>query len=155
MKVWRICNKKFSATAFSGEGAKLWGGRWNEVGQPMVYTAGNLSLAALETFVHLDSDLMPDELVAIAANIPEKLKVTKIKLTNLPLNWREYPAPDAIKQIGMDWIASQESAVLVVPSVVIPEEENWLINPTHPDFRRIKINNELPFSFDPRMWKIK
>ena len=155
MKVWRICNKKFLASAFSGEGAKLWGGRWNEVGQPMVYTAGNLSLAALETFVQLDSDLMPDELVAIAATIPEKLKITKIKLTNLPLNWRDYPAPDAIKQIGMDWIASQESAVLVVPSVVIPEEENWLINPAHPDFRRIKINNELPFSFDPRMWKIK
>ncbi len=155
MRVWRICNKKFVASAFSGEGAKLWGGRWNEAGQPLVYTAANLSLAALETFVHLDSDLMPDELVAIAAIIPEKLKVTKIKVLDLPLNWRDYPAPDDIKQIGMDWIASQKSAVLVVPSVVIPEEENWLINPAHADFKRIKINEELPFSFDPRMWKMK
>ena len=155
MKVWRICNQKFAASAFSGEGAKLWGGRWNEVGQPLVYTAANLSLAALETFVHLDSDLMPDELVAIPANIPEKLKITKIKLANLPLNWRDYPAPDDIKQIGMDWVASQESAVLVVPSVVIPEEENWLINPAHSDFKRIKIGGDFPFSFDPRMWKVK
>ena len=154
MRVWRICNRKFAASAFSGEGAKLWGGRWNEVGVPLVYTACNLSLAALETFVHLDSDLMPDDLVAIAADIPEKVKITRIKLSSLPKNWREYPAPDDIKQISLQWIATNETVVLAVPSVVIPEEENWLINPAHPDFRRIKINVEIPFSFDPRMWKV-
>lgn len=153
MRVWRICNQKFASSAFSGEGAKLWGGRWNEVGVPVVYTAANLSLAALEMFVHLDSDLIPDELVAIPADIPEKIKISRIYPKDLPKNWREYPVPDAIKEIGMKWILANETAVLAVPSVVIPEEENWLINPKHPDFKRIKINREIPFTFDSRMWK--
>jgi RES domain-containing protein len=112
-----------------------------------------LSLAALELFVHVDTDLAPAGLIAIAADIPENLTADAVEIAKLPKNWRAYPAPEALKDLGTAWINKSSSAVLAVPSAVIPTEQNYLLNPKHPDFKRIRIQSAVPFEFDPRMWK--
>jgi RES domain-containing protein len=119
----------------------------------VVYTSGALSLAALELFVHVDSDLVPAGWIATAADLPENLTVETVELAKLPRDWRSYPAPEALKDIATAWINKSLTAVLAVPSAVIPNERNYLLNPRHPDFRRIRIQSAIPFEFDPRMWK--
>jgi len=151
VRVWRICSKKHQR--FDGEGARLYGGRWNHVGTSVVYTSGSLSLAALELFVHVDIDIAPDDLVAVQADVPNSLAMETIKIEGLPKNWRRYPAPEALQDIGTAWATKASTAILAVPSAVIPEELNYLINPAHRDFKRIRIQKPLPFHFDPRMWK--
>ena len=153
MGIWRLCRLKFVDQAFHGIGAKLYGGRWNEPGLPVVYTASSLSLAMVETFVHLDDDLIPDDYVAIAADVPSEMALTRLNVADLPPDWRNYPPPDTLKQIGSEWLRSKTSAVLAVPSVVIPQEENYLLNPEHISFSRVIIHPAVPFQFDPRMWK--
>ena len=138
---------------FDGEGARLYGGRWNYAGTSIVYTSGSLSLAALELFVHVDTDLAPDGLIAIPADIPEDVAVGTVDIAKLPRNWRAYPAPEALKDLATAWVKESSTAVLAVPSAVIPSEQNYLLNPRHPDFRRIRIQKAIPFEFDPRLWK--
>ena len=151
MRVWRICSRRHRT--FDGEGARLYGGRWNRPGTPIVYTSGSLSLAVLELFVHVDTDLAPSGMVAIPADIPENLIVDRLDIAKLPKTWRAYPAPEALKDIITAWIDKASTAVLAVPSAVIPSEQNYLLNPKHPDFKRIRVQSSIPFEFDPRMWK--
>lgn len=151
MRVWRICRRRYRR--FDGEGARLYGGRWNHRGTSLVYTSGSLSLAALELFVHVDTDLAPAGLIAIPADIPVDLKFEAVDPEKLPKNWRDYPAPEALKSIATGWLERSASAVLEVPSAVIPTERNYLLNPKHADFTRIRIDDPIPFAFDPRMWK--
>jgi RES domain-containing protein len=151
VRVWRICSRRYRR--FDGEGARLYGGRWNYAGTSIVYTSGSLSLAALELFVHVDTDLAPDGLVAIPADIPEDVAVGTVDIAKLPRNWRAYPAPEALKDIATAWVKESSTAVLAVPSVVIPSEQNYLLNPRHRDFRRVRIQKAIPFEFDPRLWK--
>jgi len=153
MRFWRLCRRKFADQAFSGIGAKLYGSRWNEAGLPMVYTAGSLSLAMVETFVHLDEDLIPDDYDAIAADMPANLALTRLDVAALPPDWRNYPPPDTLKQIGSEWLRSGKTPVLAVPSVIVPQEENYLLNPENVSFSRLVIHPAVPFQFDPRMWK--
>ncbi len=153
IRVWRLCKRKYAAQAFTGQGAKLYGGRWNEEGLAMVYTADSLALAALETFVHLDPELLPNDYVAVAADLPAQLRLTRLRLNDLPADWRRYPAPDVLRGIGSDWLRARKAAVLAVPSVVVPQEENYLLNPEHKDFGKIVRHVAVPFKFDPRMWK--
>jgi len=153
VRVWRICARKFRNRAFDGSGARLYGGRWNLPGTPMVYTASTLSLAALELFVNLDPEDLPPNLVSIFASVPDGLPITEIKSSSLPRNWRTYPASPASQKLGADWIAAGSTAILSVPSAVIPEERNFLLNPAHADFKLIEIGESKPFRFDPRMWK--
>ena len=122
----------------------------------MVYTSQTLSLCALEYFVHLEPDLAPRELVAVEAEIPEDLRIAAIaglEAAGLPSDWRTYPAPDSLKDLGTAWVREGETAVLSVPSSIIPHERNILINPGHPDAGRIRVEPAEPFAFDPRMWK--
>jgi RES domain-containing protein len=151
LKVWRLCTR--SHAAFDGEGARLAGGRWNVQGTPIVYTSATLSLAAQELFVHLDPDEVPANLLAISADIPDQMQVKTLNPTDLPTVWRQYPAPESLAAIGTAWAESLETAVLSVPSAVIPQERNYLLNPIHPDFVRIRINEPLHFAFGTRMWK--
>jgi RES domain-containing protein len=150
--VWRITSARYGGHAYDGEGARLYGGRWNQPGTPVVYGSWTLSLAALEYFVHLEPDLAPPDLVAVAAELPAGLPVETLEVEALPGNWRTYPAPERLRDLGTGWVRSARTAVLQVPSSVIPHEMNVLINPAHPDFARIKIRDPEPFSFDPRMW---
>ena len=149
MKVWRLCKRRHAA--FDGEGARLAGGRWNRAGTAVVYTSEALSLAALELLVHGDPGLLPADLVAIAAELPEGIAPERVDSGSLPKNWRRYPAPDALGQIGTDWARRLSSVALSVPSVLVPRERNVLLNPAHADFRAIRVGKPEPFSFDPRL----
>jgi RES domain-containing protein len=151
VRVWRICSR--GHRRFDGEGARLYGGRWNHVGTSVVYTTGSLSLAALELFVHVDINLIPFDLVAIQVDLPDKLAIETVDIKRLPKDWRSYPAPEALKDIGTAWAPKTSTAILSVPSAVVPEERNYVLNPAHRDFKRIRIRTPLPFHFDPRMWK--
>ena len=153
MLIWRISKQRHAQTAFTGEGARRFGGRWNLPGAAMVYCASSLSLAALETFVHMEIEDAGNLLVAIPALIPDELFIETLAVTDLPVNWRDYPAPSTLAELGNAWLSTGKSAVLQVPSAVIPIEFNVLLNPNHPDFRRIEIGEPDPFGFDPRLWK--
>ena len=116
----------------------------------MVYTAQTQSLAALELLVHLDWPALLNRYVLIQVTIDESL-ILKLELREWPRNWRASPAPARLREIGNAWIESSKSVALQVPSAVVPGESNFLINPRHPDFDRIKIGRALPFRYDPRL----
>jgi len=151
VRVWRVCSKRHQR--FDGEGARRYGGRWNHPGTSVIYTSGSLSLAALELFVHVDIDLASTDLVAIHADVPDSVATETVKIESLPKNWRRYPAPEALKDIGVMWAAKASTAILAVPSAVIPEERNYLLNPAQKNFSRIRVSTPVPFRFDARMWK--
>jgi RES domain-containing protein len=153
LEVWRITSARYAERAFDGEGARLYGGRWNQPGTPVVYTSHSLALCALEYFVNLEPELAPKDLVAIQADIPVDVKIASLEIPDLPPDWRVYPAPDSLKDLGTAWARSAETAILSVPSAVIPHERNYLINPVHPAFGRVRLQAAEPFTFDPRMWK--
>lgn len=124
------------------------------MGTPVVYTSATLSLAALELLARLSRrNLAGQQFVAVRADIPGNVRVTTIERSELPTDWRAYPAPDPLRETGTRWAAEQTTAVLAVPSVLIPTELNYLLNPRHPDFRKIRVGRPEPFSFDPRLWK--
>jgi RES domain-containing protein len=153
VSIWRISKRKYAATAFNGEGARRFGGRWNSRGKSIVYTSATLSLAALETFVHMEIENAGNMFAYIRADIPEDVRVGKIDISQLPSNWRNIPAPSSLASIGDKCFDSSNTAILAVPSAVIPVENNYLINLLHRDFSRIKIYEPQPFELDPRMWK--
>ena len=105
----------------------------------LVYTAEHLSLAILEYFVHIDSDDPPNDLVLVQAEVPDGVSKVSVPSTRLPRNWRATPPPPVLAEIGNEFVSGQRSAVLIVPSALAPTEKNWLINPRHPDFRRIRV----------------
>ena len=147
---WRIFKASHARHAFSGIGAKIYGGRWNSRGTAMVYAAGSISLAALEMLVHLRSrDILRAYRVCDVA-FDEKC-VTVVKPSQLPRNWRGNPAPSALQRIGDEWIAAGASAVLRVPSAIITSESNFLLNPNHADFRSFIFGTPGTFEFDPRL----
>lgn len=147
---WRIVKSRFAARAFDGEGARLYGGRWNSVGVRMVYTAGSVSLAVLEMLVHLENtDVLPA--YSICAVHFDDAVVTSLDRSKLPANWRDSPSPPELLTMGDAWVASRSSAVLEVPSAVVESESNYLINPDHPDFASLLIEPPGPFTFDPRL----
>jgi RES domain-containing protein len=150
---WRITSLRYATTAFDGEGARRYGGRWNHPGTAMVYTSATLSLSALEYFVHLEPLFAPADLVSVAVEIPAGLAVEFLEIAALPPGWRSYPAPDRLRDLGSGWLRSGRTAVLSVPSSVIPHERNLLFNPAHPEVSRLVAGPLEPFSFDPRMWK--
>ena len=147
---WRIVATRFASGAFSGEGARRDGGRWNSPGARMVYTAGTISLALLELLVHLNSG-DPIPLYSRCSVRFDGSLVMALDLKQLPKNWRQSPVPGAVRAFGDQWIASGRSAVLKVPSAVVEEESNYLINPVHADFKLFKIGNFQPISLGPRL----
>ncbi len=118
-----------------------------------MYTSATLSLAALEYFVNVEATEAPTNLVAISADIPEHLPLAEVHMMNLPANWRTYPPPESLADRGTKWVRDGQTAVIAVPSAIIPKERNYLINPGHPDVKAIRVGSAEPFSFDPRMWR--
>ena len=153
MFCWRIAKKKYAASAFDGEGSKRRGGRWTPRGFPAVYTAQTESLAALEQFVQLGDEGRKIQFVCFKIEIPKEVRIEEINVSSLPNNWKDNPAPDALKAYGAGWLARGESAVLKVPSALISSECNYILNPLHPDFQKINIGAPEGFCYDPRMWK--
>jgi RES domain-containing protein len=151
MFVWRVTRKAHAEQSLSGEGARRFGGRWNHQGVPVVYTSQSLSLAALEYLVNLSMLDLPRDLVSIRIKIPDALVHTAVRIDKLPRNWRAFPAPEILKDIGQEWVENGEAPILVVPSVVIPGEHNFLINPTHPLARKLLVDQIEPFALDKRL----
>lgn len=151
MRVWRISRQEYAA--FDGEGGKVTSGRWHHRGLPIIYTGGSLALAALEFFVHLQPEISLTGFVAISADIPDRFNIDTLDMTTLPKQWRGQDHIEALRDAGTEWLRSRTTAVLAVPSAVIPVETNYLLNPAHKDFKRIRINPPEPFDFDHRMLK--
>ncbi|MGH2620305.1 MAG: RES family NAD+ phosphorylase [Anaerolineales bacterium] len=152
LRAWRIVKRKHSRDAFNGEGARRFGGRWNSPGAPVVYTAEHVSLAVLEILVHLQFGSLLQEYVLFRVDF-EQTFVEILEVSALPKNWRTYPAPLSLRALGDQWIADSRSAVLSVPSAIVPIERHFLLNPQHADFTRIKVGQSQPFSFDARLLK--
>jgi RES domain-containing protein len=153
LSVWRLCAARHARTAFSGEGAARFGGRWNDRGDRLVYTATSLSLAVVEILVHVDE--VPRNFIAIRADIPSGVKVEQLRVASLPRGWRSFPAPAQLGVIGTRWAQAGRALALRVPSAVIPQEYNVLINPVHPDMRKVFIHKPERFSFDLRLKPIR
>lgn len=147
--VWRITTRRFAASAFSGEGARLYGGRWNRAGQALVYTAESRSLALLEILVQ--DEPLRAHYVLIPAQLPADLAVQELPADSLPTHWRTLGARDALQALGAEWLRQGRSAVLAVPSAVVPAERNYLINPLHPDFQRVRIGDPEALETDLRL----
>lgn len=151
---WRIVQAHVADRAFDGEGSRLYGGRWNSKGFAVVYTSGSISLAILEVLVHIPTYDILDEYVYIPVEFDQRF-VYSLDPDELPANWDKDPSPQANKQIGDSWVESQRSLILEVPSAIVPTEINFLINPAHPDFGKLKIGKPEKFEFDPRFFKHK
>jgi RES domain-containing protein len=147
---WRIVKTKYLEEAFDGEGAKLYGGRWNSPGNRIVYAAEHASLAVLEVLVHLESRSPLPSYSLVSVEFDEGL-VEEFDLEKLPVNWRSSPPPLQVQSIGDRWLDERRSVALKVPSVILPIESIYLLNPQHPDFERIRISSPIPFSFDKRI----
>ncbi len=148
---FRLCKTKHLATALTGEGARLNGGRWNSPGRPVVYAASSLSLATLEVLVHLED---PEAFARLFSwfrlEIPTDA-IARLDLDALPDGWADGETNIASRAIGDDWLRSGETLALVVPSVVTPDEWNYLINPAHPRFAEIRAGERRPFRPHPRL----
>lgn len=151
LRVWRLVTARFADTAFSGEGARRYGGRWNPKGVPVVYTSGSLSLALLEMLVQ-DQPLRA-RYVAIPAEIPPGVEVERLDMDRLPADWRTPAALETLRAIGGDWASRLATAVLAVPSAVISAETNYLLNPRHPGFGQILVGEAQELVTDLRLTK--
>ena len=154
MQVWRISKERFRDAAFSGEGARLYAGRWNPAGVRMVYTSSSLALATVELFVHLDPSEAPDDLVAFSATLPAgEVSLETIDPEFLPADWRAMEHA-GLRALGAEWIRTGRSCALQVPSIAIEGEWNVLLNPLHSEFAKITVQPSKPFHFDKRMFKV-
>jgi RES domain-containing protein len=151
---WRVDNRKWLKRSFDGTGASLEGGRWNSPGVLAVYASEHLAMAAHEKFIHLPKPLPANSLYVKFSVRFGRLAVTRLGAGRLPPNWREEPVPESAQRIGDAWIAAARTAILAVPSVLYPEETNYVLNPAHPDFPKIQISRGEPFAFDPRMARL-
>jgi RES domain-containing protein len=152
MRFWRICRRRYATEAASGEGARLYGGRWNGRGVRVVYASSSLALAAIETFVNLEPNLQPSDLVSIKGEIPETLEIGRIDLKALPARWYE-TRDESLRRFGDEWVRAARTVALLVPSAAIRGEWNVLLNPAHAEFAEVKFQEPQPFEFDVRMFR--
>jgi RES domain-containing protein len=151
LTAFRIAKSKRVETAFDGEGARLYGGRWNSIGTRVVYVAQSRSLATLEVLVHTeDISTIEGQYSIIPVTIPDGL-VLRIAPDDLPSRWPSSEPLAETQIFGDRWVSDLTSAVLEVPSAVTNEECNYLLNPTHPDFASISIGDPIRFRIDPRL----
>jgi RES domain-containing protein len=150
-----VLRKAYARTSFDGEGAYRYGGRWSSPGTRLSYASEHQSLAMLEYFVHLDKDDPPGDLVLAVAEVRDDLTREIVEASNLPANWREAAAPPELARLGDEFAQRAERCLLLVPSVLAPNENNCLINPAHPDYKKIVVREVEPLSYDPRMFQKK
>ena len=150
LKVWRISKAGHGKASPNGTGAH----RWNSPGTPVIYAAESRALAVLEMLCHLEGRELVEPYVLIEIAIDESL-VGRIEQSSLPQNWSADPSPPELKRVGDDWIRRAERPVLRVPSALLPEEHNFLLNTEHPNFRRLSFGEPVPFRFDPSLIKSK
>jgi len=150
IEAWRITQRRFAAEAFTGEGARQFGGRWNRPGVSAVYLAQSRSLAILEVLVHLRRAEPIFDFVLIPAAFEEEL-VEALGDESLPKNWDREPPSIDTQILGDAWTVDGDRPVLSVPSAVVPEERNYILNPAHGLFSRIKIGLPVDCKMDKRL----
>lgn len=150
MHVYRITTTRYSRD-LSGTGARLHGGRWNPKGTSVVYTAESRALATVEYLVHVPLSLVPRDLSIVTLHIPDGISCKTMAIADLPANWRDYPAPPALAELGAQWAMAQETLLLRVPSAVVAQEYNVLINLLPPDMPHVTIAQVEPYQFDARL----
>ncbi len=151
MLVFRLSRKKF-ASELSGIGASKSGNRWNSKGTEIIYCADSRALAMAEVSVHLSLATLPKDFVMLEINIPNTVAIQVFSKKNLPENWNAFPHTYKTQKIGDDFMYSRKGCVLKVPSAVVKGDFNYLINPNHKDFKKIKITNSYNFPFDNRLF---
>lgn len=150
IKLFRIATTEHIRD-ISGTGARIYGGRWNHIGYPVIYASGSRSLAILEFLVHVPMALAPENLSIMEINIVEAVGKETVNENQLPPNWRDYPAPEQLADIGTNWLKSKSSLLIDIPSAVVDKEMNTLINPLHKDIKSVNLVSVENFSFDSRL----
>lgn len=150
MRCYRITIMKYTQK-LSGEGARLYGGRWNSEGHSLVYTAQTSSLAMLEMLVHINANSVGDNFCMMIIDVPDKLLAKPILVKDLPLHWDKNPHAYDTQRLGDEFILKAENVAIAVPSAVNTLEHNYLINDRHPSFSKVKIIDTLPLDFDRRL----
>lgn len=151
IRVYRLIRAARADDAFSGEGARRYGGRWNPPGYPVVYTSQSRALAVLEMFVHLTLEARSMHFLIYEINLP---KAARLKHYDGPMHvWRQPHSSGATQEAGRAWLSDGKTLGFVVPSVVVPQEANYVLNLRHPQFAKLRISKPASFSFDPRLWK--
>ncbi len=151
MKIYRLSKGKYK-NDLSGRGAEIAGGRWNNKGVPIVYTSASRALCTTEIAVRTPLGILPLNYYIIEIEIPKELKITELKTEDLPKDWKSFPHSNTTQLIGDKFIKEDDNIILKVPSAVVQGDFNYLLNPKHKDFNKIKITSILPFNFDERLF---
>jgi len=149
--VWRIARRPFALDRL-GIGARDGGGRWNHIGTPVIYAGGTIAIAALEMFVHL-AGIVPPDLVLVRLELPDTHSAETPALAQLPRDWQLVPATPGSMDFGTRWAKALRSLVLYVPSALVPEEKNAVLNPAHREFAAVRMAIEREFGYDDRMYR--
>lgn len=147
---WRLAKARHAGSAFDGEGARLYGGRWNSPGTRVAYASDSIALAALEVLAHLQSTGVLQAYSVASIRFPES-QIEVLDAASLPTGWRRFPSPPENQAVGDRWVTESRSLVLRVPSAIIPSASNYLLNPLHPEFSSVVIDRPERFAFDPRL----
>lgn len=151
MKVYRLHRKKYP-DELSGKGAAIRGARWNSRGMEVIYTSSSRALAMAEVLVHLNTDMIPNDFVMLSIDVPNGISVGQLNDEALPNQWSSFSKIYMTQKIGDEFIQENKNCVFKVPSVVVPGDFNFLINPLHFDFKRIKVLESIEFPFDTRFF---
>jgi RES domain-containing protein len=152
MKVFRLAKEKYKSD-LSGKGAEIAGGRWNSKGTALLYTSNSRALCMAEVLVHQLAGFPPENYWMLSIEVPDNLSIETIDVKNLPSNWRDFPHPPTLKAIGDAFVRAGTHPGLLVPSAVVAGDFNLLLNPHHPEFATVKIQDIVPFEFDERLLK--
>ncbi|HTD98622.1 MAG TPA: RES family NAD+ phosphorylase [Mucilaginibacter sp.] len=152
MIVYRLCREKY-VDDLTGRGAEASGGRWNGKGSAALYTSASRALCAIEILVHIPAGIIPKDYFMISIAFPDNTPIETIDLKDLPSNWNSNPISPSTQRIGNTVLAAREALVMKVPSAIIKDEWNYIINPMHKDFQRVKVMEAEPFTFDTRLFK--
>ncbi len=151
MQAYRLIKARYASDPLDPQGAKRYGGRWNSKGKAVLYAADSISLAALELLVHLHRSTILNHYVLVTVELPDKAILT-LDNQALPPDWRDDPPPRSTQTLGDGWLSSQQSLALAVPSTVVPQQYNLVINPAHPAFPTLaETLTSTPFLFDQRL----
>lgn len=152
MRCWRIGYARYrragNPARFPSPGA-----RWNPPGVPALYCAGSIALCTLEKFVHLGDVVLP-KLVLLKVEIPDDVPLLKPSRADIPPDWQTFPYAESTQEFGRSFLMDSRELAMEVPSVLVPEEPNWVINPAHPRFRDVRLTEVRSFRFDPRMFAV-
>ncbi|POY38426.1 hypothetical protein C3K47_03230 [Solitalea longa] len=150
MNVYHIARNEY-INDLSGAGSRLFGGRWNSIGTSLIYTSSTRALSVLELLAHLPATQLPVNYSVIHLSVPEE-HVINLDLHLLPLDWKKFPSPFSLKFFGDDFVRQSGGLVLKVPSALVEDEFNYLINPGHADMKKVEIVKVKPFAFDDRLF---